>query len=81
MRLVLALAIRGLRRTKSGSKRLQILAHKPKATDLEYLQELVIAGKLKPVIDQELSLTEVPKALDKIGSGDVRGKLIIRPEK
>lgn len=81
MRLVVALAFRGLRRTKPGGKRLQILAHKPKATDLEYLQELVIAGKLKPVIDQELSLTEMPKALDKIGSGEVRGKLIIRPEK
>ncbi len=80
MRLVLALAIRGTRRAKPGKKKLQILAHKPMAADLEYLQELVLAGKLKPVLDQEFSLADVPKALNRIGSGAVRGKLIIKPE-
>ena len=81
MRLVLALAVRGMRKAKPGSRRLKILAHKPMAADLEYLQELVVVGKLKPVIDQEFSLAEVPKALDKMGKGEVRGKLIINPEK
>lgn len=81
MRLVLALAIRGIRRAKPGGKQLQILAHKPSAADLAYLQELVSSNKLKPIIDQEYGLTDVPKALDRIGSGEVRGKLIIKPEK
>mgnify|MGYP002335652641 FL=1 len=81
MRLVLGLAIRGIRKAKPGSKKLQILAHKPSAKDLEHLQELVTSDTLKPIIDQEYSLIDVPKALDRIGSGEVRGKLIIKPGK
>ena len=80
MRLVLGLAIRSIRGAKKRGKKLQILAHKPMVTDLEYLQSLVESGKLKPVIDHQYRLDQVPEALDRMGAGEVRGKLIITPE-
>lgn len=80
MRLVLGLAIRSIRGAKKRGKKLQILAHKPMVTDLEYLQSLVESGKLKPIIDHEYRLDQVPEALDRMGAGEVRGKLIITPE-
>lgn len=79
MRLVLSLAIKGSRRAKKSGKHLGILVHKPNAEDVEYLQKLHSEGKLRPIIDQEYGLAEVPLALDRIGAGEVRGKLIIKP--
>jgi len=45
--------------------------------DLAFLQELVEAGKLKPVIDRSYSLNEVPEAFRYLEAGHVRGKVVI----
>jgi NADPH:quinone reductase-like Zn-dependent oxidoreductase len=45
--------------------------------DLVFLQELVEAGKLKPVIDRSYSLNEVPEAFRYLEAGHVRGKVVI----
>lgn len=79
MRLVITLALKGIWGAKRSGKKLGILVHKPNSDDLLHLQELVVSGKLKPIIDKEHSLAEVPTAMERIGVGEVRGKLIIKP--
>jgi NADPH:quinone reductase-like Zn-dependent oxidoreductase len=60
-----------------SSKRLGILAQKPNKY-LNELTKLFEEGKLIPVIDKTYDLNEVPKALQYIGDGKVKGKLIIK---
>lgn len=45
--------------------------------DLIVLQELVEAGKLRPAIDRQYSLAEVPDAVRYLGSGQARAKVVI----
>ena len=45
--------------------------------DLVVLKELVEAGKLRPVIDREYTLSEVPEAIRYLGSGQARAKIVI----
>ena len=45
--------------------------------DLRLLAELIEAGKIAPVIDTTYPLAEVAKALHRIESGRVRGKIVI----
>ena len=51
-----------------------------KKEDLDFLQELVEAGKLKPVIDRCYPLSEVPEAFRYLKAGHVRGKAVITME-
>jgi NADPH:quinone reductase-like Zn-dependent oxidoreductase len=51
-----------------------------KKEDLDFLQELVEAGKLKPVIDSCYTLSEVPAAFHHLAAGHVRGKAVISME-
>lgn len=52
----------------------------PNHEDLDFLRELVEAGKLTPVIDRTYPLRETPAALGYIESGHVRGKVVITVE-
>ena len=45
--------------------------------DLRLLAELIESGGVTPVIDSTYSLEDVPKALHRIESGHVRGKVVI----
>lgn len=45
--------------------------------DLQYLKELLEAGKMKPVTDRSYPLSEVPEALQYYGKGHARGKVVI----
>ena len=63
----------------TGSKKMGILAHKPNK-DLAFMKELLIAGKVKPVIDRRYPLSEVAEALRYFGEGHARGKIVITVE-
>jgi NADPH:quinone reductase-like Zn-dependent oxidoreductase len=45
--------------------------------DLVFLQELLADGKLKSVIDRRYELSQVPDALNYLGEGHARGKIVI----
>jgi NADPH:quinone reductase-like Zn-dependent oxidoreductase len=56
---------------------LRPLSSKPNQADLQFLKELVDAGRLTPVIDRRYSLSEVPDAIRYLHEGRARGKLVI----
>jgi NADPH:quinone reductase-like Zn-dependent oxidoreductase len=45
--------------------------------DLEFLSELVRAGKVMPVIDRRYKLSEAPEAIRYLEAGHARGKVVI----
>jgi len=45
--------------------------------DLAYMNELIEAGKLVPVIDGLYKLADLPEAFRRFGTGDQKGKIII----
>jgi NADPH:quinone reductase-like Zn-dependent oxidoreductase len=59
-----------------NKKKIRIVALKPNK-DLEYMNELFEAGKLKPVIDGPYKLHEVPEAFKLFGKGIHKGKIVI----
>lgn len=62
------------------SQTLVSLDTKRSKEDLEYLRELIEAGKLTPVIDQTRTLNEVPEAISYVEKGHTRGKVVITVE-
>lgn len=63
-----------------GTKKLQILPHKPN----KYLGELIRLkqeGKLKVVIDRVFELQKAPQALEYFGTGEAIGKIVISMRK
>jgi NADPH:quinone reductase-like Zn-dependent oxidoreductase len=46
-------------------------------SDLEQLADLIEAGKLTPVVDRELPLSQVPEAIRYVETGHARGKVVI----
>ena len=49
----------------------------PKRENLQYLRELIEAGTVTPVIDQTYPLSETALAIDHVGGGHARGKVVI----
>ena len=66
--------------SEKGGKKLGNLAAKPSQKDLVYIQELIEAGRVKPVIDRRYPLNEIPEALRYYGDGHTRGKVVITIE-
>jgi len=63
---------------KWHGQQLGILGHEYKRKDLATLLELLELGVIKPIIDnQSFTLETVPKALNFLGSGQAKGKVII----
>ena len=58
-------------------KRIRILAVRPNTEDVNFMKELIEAGKVTTVIDRTYPLSEVPKAIGYVGEGDARGKVVI----
>jgi NADPH:quinone reductase-like Zn-dependent oxidoreductase len=50
---------------------------KVKSEDLQFLTELIEAGKVAPVIDKAYPLSGVPDAIRDLHSGRARGKFVI----
>jgi len=61
-----------------SSKKIGILAWKPnKKEDLVFLKELLVSGKIIPVIDKRYPLSETAEALRYLEEGHAQGKLVI----
>ena len=61
----------------TGSKKMGLLMHKPNNRDLVFMNELLEAGKVAPVIDRRYALSEVAEALRYFGEGHTQGKVVI----
>ena len=59
------------------SQALIVLGTKRSQPDLDYLRELIEAGKLTPVIDRVQPLSEVPDAIRYVEKAHSRGKVVI----
>lgn len=59
------------------SQKMASFTVKPNKEDLQFLKQLIEAGKLTPVIDRTYSLSETPEALRYLENGHARGKVII----
>jgi len=57
--------------------RLRPLMSTERLEDLQFLKELIEAGKVTPVIDRTYSLSEVPAAIRYLAEGHARGKVVI----
>jgi len=58
-------------------KKIRILAVQPNTEDVDFMKELIEAGKVTPVIDRTYLLSEVPGDIGYVGEGDARGKVVI----
>jgi NADPH:quinone reductase-like Zn-dependent oxidoreductase len=59
------------------SEKLASFTVKPDRDDLQFLRQLIEAGKLTPVIDSTYPLAEVPEAIRYLEKGHARGKVVI----
>lgn len=59
------------------SQKMRVLNFKPRREDLEFLTELIEAGKLAPVIDRTYPLSEAADAIRYLETGRARGKVVI----
>lgn len=75
--LILQLLLLGPIINKTERKKMTILLHKPSKEDQNFLKDLYTAGKLVPVIDKEYSLNQVPEAIDYLGKGKTKGKVVV----
>jgi len=63
--------------SEKGGRRLGRVDMKPNQADMQFLAELLDAGKLKPVIDRRYGLAQVPQAIRYLEEGHARGKVVI----
>jgi NADPH:quinone reductase-like Zn-dependent oxidoreductase len=59
------------------SQKLGSFLAKPNEDDLQFMKELIEAGKVTPVIDRTYSLSEAPEAIRYLEEGHARGKVVI----
>jgi NADPH:quinone reductase-like Zn-dependent oxidoreductase len=62
---------------KTMHKNIRLLAVQPNRKDLIAITELCEAGKIIPVIDRIYPLEKVPEALQHLGQGRAKGKVVI----
>jgi NADPH:quinone reductase-like Zn-dependent oxidoreductase len=60
------------------SQKMASFTVKPNKEDLQFLKQLIEAGKVTPVIDRTYPLSEVPEAIRYLENGHARGKVVIR---
>jgi len=69
--------ILGPLRSKKGGQQFKTFILQSKLAHLQFIKELVEAGKLRPVIDQCYPLEELPTALRQLEAGQTKGKAVI----
>ncbi|MBX0329675.1 NAD(P)-dependent alcohol dehydrogenase [Oscillochloris sp. ZM17-4] len=74
---LLQVMIMGAMRSKKGGQQFKTFILQSKLTNLQFIKELVEAGKLKPAIDRCYPLEELPTALRQLEAGQARGKAVI----
>jgi NADPH:quinone reductase-like Zn-dependent oxidoreductase len=60
-----------------SSQKVVFFVAKVNKADMEILRGLIEAGKVKPVIDRQYALSDLPEALKYVGQGHARGKVIV----
>lgn len=60
-----------------GGKKVRLLLHKPKSSDLEFLNKLYEKEEIKPVIDRIFPLKKVPEAFRYYAKGSFVGNIVI----
>lgn len=76
LKTILQTAMSGMFSGKSR-KKAELLIHKPNQNDLQSLSALCAEGKIKVMIDSEFPLSETAKAIQYLGDGKVKGKVIV----
>ncbi|KAI5241675.1 NAD(P)-binding protein [Aureobasidium subglaciale] len=61
-----------------GKMKYEFLTCRAKEDDFKQIAKWMAEGKVKPVIGEMFSLEEVPKAFEKLKTGRVRGKLVVK---
>jgi NADPH:quinone reductase-like Zn-dependent oxidoreductase len=60
-----------------ASQKVVFFISKPSRADLDFLRELIEAGRVTPVIDRTYGFRELPDALRYLGEGHARGKIVV----
>jgi D-arabinose 1-dehydrogenase-like Zn-dependent alcohol dehydrogenase len=60
-----------------SSRKLVMVLAKGRKEDLAIIRDLMVAGKVTPVIDRRYRLSEVPQAIRYMEEGHARGKVVI----
>jgi NADPH:quinone reductase-like Zn-dependent oxidoreductase len=63
--------------SKIGSKNVRNFVARMNREDLDFISELIEAGKVKPVIERRYPLSEAADALRYVGEGHAKGKVVI----
>lgn len=77
---ILRVATLGAWISKTGSKKMGVLLHKPDPDDLDFIKALFAPGTVVPVIDRCYPLSATAEALRYFGTGQVHGKIVITVE-
>jgi NADPH:quinone reductase-like Zn-dependent oxidoreductase len=63
---------------RSGGRKLGSFTHAPNTEDLDFLKQLIEAGKVRPVIDRVYPLRDAGAAFRHLQDGHARGRVVIR---
>jgi NADPH:quinone reductase-like Zn-dependent oxidoreductase len=77
MRQIFEAMLLGPLATLGSRQKIVNLIAQPNANDLVYLRELIEARQIVPIIDRSYTLSELPQALQYLGEGRAKGKIII----
>ena len=77
LRRILALALKALVLSWFGRQKFVMFIARGSSEDLRTLHDLMVAGKVTPVIDRGYRLSEAPEALRYLALGHARGKVVI----
>jgi NADPH:quinone reductase-like Zn-dependent oxidoreductase len=63
--------------SRTTGKNIRLLVVQPNLKDMLYMTELCADGKIVSIIDRRYLLSEVPAALQYLGEGRAKGKVVI----